>query len=193
VISLIALFVALGGTGYAALKVSGKNVKNRSLTGKDVKRNSLGGSEIKEARLSEVRRAKRAGSAATADRAASADSLGGRAASSFAPAGTPPFQALQLLTPWQQVATYSPVGFWEEPQGIIHLQGVVSGTLIGSTMFVLPPGARPRTSRRLPTTCQTSSDSGVVEITPNGEAKPLYGGCNPSIIHLDGMEFRTAP
>jgi hypothetical protein len=188
VISLIALFVAMGGTGYAALKVSGKNVKNRSLTGKDIKRNSLGRNEVKESSLGKVSTAR------SADTAASAGSLGGRAASSFAPAGTPPLRPLQLLTPWEQVAGYSPVGFWEEPLGTIHLQGVISGDLIGTTMFVLPPGARPRTTRRLPTTCQVDNDSfGVVEISPNGEARPLYGACNPSIIYLDGMEFRTAP
>ena len=34
VISTVALFVALGGTSYAALTVTGKNVRNSSLTGK---------------------------------------------------------------------------------------------------------------------------------------------------------------
>ena len=41
VIALVALFVALGGTGYAALTVTSKNVKDNSLTGKDVKDRSL--------------------------------------------------------------------------------------------------------------------------------------------------------
>jgi hypothetical protein len=33
----IALFVALGGTSYAALKITGKQVKDNSLTGRDIK------------------------------------------------------------------------------------------------------------------------------------------------------------
>jgi Collagen triple helix repeat (20 copies) len=41
VISVIALFGALGGTGYAALNITGKDVKNSSLTGKDVRDKSL--------------------------------------------------------------------------------------------------------------------------------------------------------
>jgi len=41
VTAVLALFIALGGTSYAALKVTGKNVKDGSLTGKDVKDNSL--------------------------------------------------------------------------------------------------------------------------------------------------------
>ena len=41
VISLIALFVALGGSSYAALKVTSKNVANNSLTSIDVRNGSL--------------------------------------------------------------------------------------------------------------------------------------------------------
>ena len=50
-IALLALFVALGGTGWAAIRITGKSVKNRSLTGKDIKRNSLTGRQIRESRL----------------------------------------------------------------------------------------------------------------------------------------------
>jgi hypothetical protein len=41
VISVIALFVALGGSSYAALKISSKNVVNNSLTTSDIKNRSL--------------------------------------------------------------------------------------------------------------------------------------------------------
>jgi hypothetical protein len=92
VISLVALFVALGGTSYAALTISGKNVKNgsltgadvknSSLTGKDVKNNSLTGSDIAESKLGKVKSAKTAdtatsvGSATSADTATSAGTAG---------------------------------------------------------------------------------------------------------------------
>ena len=33
----VAVFIALGGSSYAAFTVTGKNVKNSSLTGKDVR------------------------------------------------------------------------------------------------------------------------------------------------------------
>jgi uncharacterized protein YjbI with pentapeptide repeats len=42
VVSLLALFVALGGTSYSAVRLTGKDIKNGSLTGKDVKNRSLG-------------------------------------------------------------------------------------------------------------------------------------------------------
>jgi hypothetical protein len=60
VVATLALFVALGGTSYAALTITGRNVKNGSLTYKDLKRNTLGGSRINESRLGRVRRASNA-------------------------------------------------------------------------------------------------------------------------------------
>ena len=57
VISLIALFVSLGGGAYA-LTVTGGQVKNSSLTGADVRNNSLTGRDVREARLGKVPKAK---------------------------------------------------------------------------------------------------------------------------------------
>lgn len=51
VVAYLALFVALGGSSYAAITVTGKNVKNRSLTARDVKRNSLTTKEIRNRSL----------------------------------------------------------------------------------------------------------------------------------------------
>jgi hypothetical protein len=47
VVATVALFVALGGSSYAALTITGKSVKDSSLTGKDVKNESLTGSDVK--------------------------------------------------------------------------------------------------------------------------------------------------
>ena len=68
VMATIAVFIALGGSGYAAVKVTGRDVKNSSLTWRDLKRNTLGPSRIKESRLGRV------------PRAANADRLNGLAA-----------------------------------------------------------------------------------------------------------------
>ena len=48
VVATLALVVAMGGTSYAAVKFTGKDVKNSSLTGKDVKNESLTGKDIKK-------------------------------------------------------------------------------------------------------------------------------------------------
>jgi hypothetical protein len=59
-LALFALFVALGGTSYAAVKISGAQIENRSITGKKLKRGTLGRVPIKESRLGKVPRAHRA-------------------------------------------------------------------------------------------------------------------------------------
>jgi hypothetical protein len=60
VMATLAMFIALGGSAYAALSITGRNVKNGSLTYRDLKRNTLGGTRIKEARLGKVPRARNA-------------------------------------------------------------------------------------------------------------------------------------
>lgn len=57
VVATLALFVALGGSSYAALKISGKEIKAHTISGKNIKRNSLGRRQIKESSLSAVPRA----------------------------------------------------------------------------------------------------------------------------------------
>ena len=51
-VALLALFAALAGTSYAAVTITGKNVKNSSLTGSDVKNGSLTGTDVKSRSLS---------------------------------------------------------------------------------------------------------------------------------------------
>jgi hypothetical protein len=60
VVATLALFVALGGSSYAALKISGRDIQKHTITGKNIKRNSLGRLQIKESSLSAVPRAQNA-------------------------------------------------------------------------------------------------------------------------------------
>jgi len=57
VVATLALFVALGGSSYAAITIGGKNIRNGSISGKDIKRNTLGTRQVKESRLGTVRQA----------------------------------------------------------------------------------------------------------------------------------------
>jgi cytoskeletal protein RodZ len=54
-IALVALFVSLGGTSFAALVITGKNVKNGSLTGTDIKNNSVTGKDVKSLTGSDIK------------------------------------------------------------------------------------------------------------------------------------------
>jgi hypothetical protein len=60
VMASIAVFIALGGSSYAALSITSRDVKDGSLTGKDLSQNTLGGARIQESRLGRVPRARRA-------------------------------------------------------------------------------------------------------------------------------------
>jgi hypothetical protein len=59
VMSTLAVFIALGGSSYAAIQISGSNIENRSIPAKKLKRNSITGREVRESRLN-VPRARRA-------------------------------------------------------------------------------------------------------------------------------------
>jgi hypothetical protein len=74
ILSLVALFVALGGPSYAADVLNGKRIKNRSIAGKKLKSNSVGGRVVKESSLGKVPLAARANDATSADTATSAAS-----------------------------------------------------------------------------------------------------------------------
>jgi hypothetical protein len=52
--STLAVFIALGGSSYAAVKLNGKDLKPRSVSASKVKRNSLTGVEIRESQLGRV-------------------------------------------------------------------------------------------------------------------------------------------
>lgn len=54
-ISVLALFVALGGSSYAAPNMTGKDVKNGSLSGKDLRNNSVTGADVKKLGSGDVR------------------------------------------------------------------------------------------------------------------------------------------
>jgi hypothetical protein len=78
IVALVALFVALGGTSYAATRlpansVGAKELKKNAVTGIKVKNASLTGADLKVSTLGKVPSAARADSAASATHAVSAD------------------------------------------------------------------------------------------------------------------------
>ncbi len=105
-VALLALFVALGGTGYAASRINGRNITDRSISGAKLRHNTLTGTQIDESRLGQVPSAAdsdflngrpasayvladggTAANARNALTALNADALGGRPPSAFLPAG----------------------------------------------------------------------------------------------------------
>jgi Collagen triple helix repeat (20 copies) len=56
-VAYLALFAALGGSAYAAVTVTGKEIKNGTITGKDVKNRSLGATKLSKKALSSLKSA----------------------------------------------------------------------------------------------------------------------------------------
>src|SRR4051812_42276924 len=54
VVATIALFVALGGSSYAAVTLTGRNIKDSTITGKDVKDSSLTGRDVRNGSIAAV-------------------------------------------------------------------------------------------------------------------------------------------
>ncbi|HEU4702979.1 MAG TPA: hypothetical protein VFS37_10895 [Conexibacter sp.] len=80
IVALVALFAALGGTGYAAATISGRDIQKRTIRGDRIVNNGLGGKQVNESKLGPVPVAQQAltaqtaASATEASHATSADS-----------------------------------------------------------------------------------------------------------------------
>jgi hypothetical protein len=147
VMSTVAMFVALGGSSYAALQIDsgdiannsvrGVDVRNRTLSERDVKRNTLGGRSIKESRLGKV------------PRASSADRLGGVTPGEFllrCASGTFPIADVCVETTARTAAPY--------------------GTAVNQCAST---GAPAGPGRRLPTHGELQAALSAVQLAPGGE------------------------
>jgi len=133
VVAYLALFVALGGSGYAAVKINGKNLKDRSVAGKKLKSDSVAGAEVAESKLAKVPQAKLADAASVATRAGAADSattaatatnatnLGGRPASAYVPAGCPD----ELVEVGSVCVDRYEASIWTAPSGGTQITGAI--------------------------------------------------------------------
>jgi hypothetical protein len=102
IVAYLALFIALGGSAFAAKTVitgkqikngtiTGADIKNGSIKGKDLAKNTLTGTQINEAKLGTVPRAT---NATNATNAGNANTVGGVTAADLklkCPSGTTPF------------------------------------------------------------------------------------------------------
>jgi hypothetical protein len=172
IVAVVALVVAMAGTGYAAFKlpnnsVGTKQLKKNAVTGAKVKQGSLEGSDIKLATLGTVPSATKASSAETAARATTAESAAHAATADSAsniPAagpihfvgtpGEPPFLSGSKNHPLPVPGgSYQRVGFYKDHEGVVHLEGVVDAGKEGlapGLIFSLPPGYRPAEGVALP-------------------------------------------
>jgi hypothetical protein len=170
IVAVIALIVALGGTGYAAFRlpansVGTKQLRNGSVTpnkirtsavnSSGVKNKSLTGADINLKKLGTVPRATSASRAAVAGAAPPVGRAGGQLTGTYPNPGIAQAEPVRLIgapgqpafdSQWSNVGPgFTQAGFYKDPFGTVHLQGdvkrVTSGT--DAVMFVLPQGYCP--------------------------------------------------
>jgi hypothetical protein len=209
VVSVIALFVALGGTGLAASQL-GKNsvgpkqlkrnavtttkVKNEAITASKVKKGTLTGTQINASTLGTV---PTANSAQTAQTAQTANALSpSEPWHDVGAPGEPTF-----LNKWANepaLPAEPSVAFYKDLDGIVHLQGyAVKGE--GERFFELPAGFRPPNGKLLlflvsclgPGDCEDGS--GTLTISGSGLGKPgaVNSPINAKSLYLNGITFRA--
>jgi hypothetical protein len=149
VVATIALFIALGGASYAALKlpknsVGAKQLKKNSVAGAKIKKNAVTGVKVKDQSLTgaDIDLAK----LGTVPSAQQANGLSGLEAVHFVGApGEPGFENGSTNFGTEGPFTYAPVGFYKDHEGIVHLEGFAKVDAGPSfvAVFTLPPGFRP--------------------------------------------------
>ena len=206
VVSVLALFVALGGSAYAfhlgknsvgpkQLKknaVTTAKVKKEAITAAKVKKGTLTGAQINVSTLGIVPAAN------TADTAERANSLAApEGFHEVGAAGEPLFQ-----NSWRSTTTGNAIpksaGFYKDHDGIVHLEGAASdGT--DTTIFQLPPGFRPANNQLLTfvVPCANCPNSmGLLQIYGPGYLPGTEGAVwnvtgTATTVNLDGITFRA--
>ena len=204
VVATLALFIALGGSSYAAITITGKSVKDSSLTGRDVKNSSLTSSDIRDRSL--LSKDFKAGQLPAGARGAQGPqgpqgAAGPQGPQGPAGAGVAAPEAFHLvggsgeptfLNGWTAVGGSSAPGFYKDPLGIVHLRGAVQGGTAnnGATgnIFVLPEGYRPAANQQF--TGGDATGTGQIAVLPTGDVRAL-NGAGVVLLTLDGFTFRA--
>ena len=140
VMSTLAVFIALGGSSYAAVTLSGSSIRHRSIPGAKLKRNTVTGLEVRESRLGRV------------PRAAIADRVGGFTGDEL--------EELKVRCP---LDTFPVAGTCIEKTARPPASYGVAVLECASTDRVSTPG------RRLPTHGELQIALSAVTLTPGGE------------------------
>lgn len=108
-----------------------------------------------------------------------------------------------FLNNWQNYGndgtfTYDSVGFYKDPDGWVHLSGLIkntSGSAADSVMFTLPTGYRPDYEVRVPESAAATGYAAVmwpIQVDTNGNVHASNAGAYGNIknyLSLDGVRF----
>ena len=187
VMSTLALFVALGGTSYAAVKLPSKSVGEKQLRSGAVTSSAI-----------------RDGAVAAKDLAPGAIATGPRGPRGVAGPGGPQgpagaglaplegWKALPFVNGWGNYGgIFQTGGYRKDQYGVIKLRGLVQrgSAPADGPIAVLPAGYRPDRARVF--SVKSGTTVGRVDMRNNGELVWQEGATdpNPGWISLEGIEF----
>ncbi len=165
VMSVVAVFIALGGSAWAisANSVGSKQIKPSAVRSSDVKNG-----QVKAADLS--------GTALDAE----ATHLVGEV-------GEPAF-----LNGWvnSDTVNFRPAGYFKDRFGVVHLQGLVEDGTSGE-IFQLPAGYSPGKGQYVPAALPSNAAVGEIIVSFNGTVSRNNAVLPSEAISLDGISFRV--
>jgi hypothetical protein len=202
VVATLALFLAIGGVGYAATKlpknsVGTKQIKKNAVTGAKVKKHTLTGKNINLKKLGTVPSASSAAVASALTPLEAVHFVGTPGEPPFINGSNVPAGALEPPIPG---VSLRPVGFYKDHEGIVHLEGaaVVGTGTPYPIIFTLPAGFRPASKTVL--TFPNTEGEEVISIQGSNISSEghdysgdvlLYGGGSDNYASLSGITFRA--
>jgi len=203
IVAIVALVVAMAGTGYAATQlpknsVGTKQIKANAVTTAKIKKNAVTGAKVKKGTLtgSDINLNK----LGTVPSASVANSLAPMEATHLVGApGEPGFEGGAFNIPGAPGFGFQPAGFYKDHNGVVHLQGfVVTGAAPVGAVFTLPTGFRPAPGTAIFFDQFPPGEEGVVLVAGSSTVSGGFAldgkvfAAPESAVSLDGITFRAA-
>lgn len=222
VISLIALFAALGGTSYAAVT---KLLPKNSVGSAQVINGSLQKADMSAKTLSALRGARGArgpaglsgpqgpkgdtGATGATGPKGDTGATGPKGDTGAVPTPAAPIPVTSFSNGWVTWGGGYEVSYWKDPFGVVHLtgsvrDGLVSDDLNARPVFTLPLGYRPAQLQYQPVVSTTGGQitvpGGFVEVCAQGgclgdaaaDGEIRFYGVDNRYVSFDGVTFRAA-
>ena len=193
VMATLALFVALGGTGYAVSQlpknsVKAKQIAKNAVGTSELKDNKVKGRDVDEISLAQVPSAESASNADLLDGVDSTGFLRNTPPEAFREIGAPGQPTFQGTWANEAPAIETTAAFFKDPFDIVHLKGILVGGGNGELIFTLPTGHRP--TKNVVLASIRNGAIAQVSVGSNGEVRQGVGGSAGGLA-LDGLTFRA--